>query len=230
MSFFVNGQQVCRKTYLFTYGLGEKRFKNLCKHFDQFGLTSRKHGNAGKSPVNVISPEREKNIVTYIQNYADENAIPLPGRMPRMCDYTVMMLPSDTTKAEIWKKYVGSCDPSVKPVALSSFKRIWIKYLPHIAVMSIASDLCETYQNNNNLIMKSVNCSEEEKSERLKAQEKHLNLAKQCRNYYRTECQLSKNYWENLSEDDKSSGIVEGPLHYSFDYAENVVNIRKYRV
>ena len=49
--------------------------------------------------------------------------------------------------------------------------------------MSIASDLC---QNNNNLIMKSVNCSGEEKSECLKAQEKHLNLAKQCRNYYCT--------------------------------------------
>lgn len=62
--------------------------------------------------------------MTYIQNYADENAMPLPGRMPRMRDYTVMMLPSDTTKAEIWKKYVDSCDPSVKPVALSSFKRI----------------------------------------------------------------------------------------------------------
>jgi hypothetical protein len=105
-----------------------------------------------------------------------------------------MMLPSDTTKAEIWKKYVDSCAPSVKPIALSSFKRIWIKYLPHIAVVSIASDLCETCQNNNNLIIKSVNCSEEEKNERLKAQEKHLNLAKECRDYYRTECQLSKNY------------------------------------
>ena len=82
------------------------------------------------------------------------------------------MLPSDTTKAEIWKKYADSCIPSVKPVALSSLKRIRIKYLPHIAVMSIASDLCEICQNNNNLIMKSFNCSEEEKSERLKAQEK----------------------------------------------------------
>ena len=46
--------------------------------------------------------------------------------------------------------------------------------------MSIASDLCETCQNNNNFI-----------------------LAKEYRNYYHTECQLSKNYWENLSEDDK---------------------------
>ena len=109
-----------------------------------------------------------------------------------MNDYTVMMLPSNTTKAEIWKKYIDSCDLSVKPVALSSFKRIWIKYLLHIAVMSTGSDLCETCQNKNNLIMKSVNCSEEEKSERLRAQEKHLNLAKECRDYYRTECQLSK--------------------------------------
>jgi hypothetical protein len=60
-----------------------------------------------------------------------------------MNDYTVMMLPSNTTKAEIWKKYVDSCDLSVKPVALSSFKRIWIKYLLHIAVMSIYGGLSQ---------------------------------------------------------------------------------------
>jgi hypothetical protein len=29
MNFVVNGQKVCRKTYSFIYGLGEKRFKNL---------------------------------------------------------------------------------------------------------------------------------------------------------------------------------------------------------
>jgi hypothetical protein len=31
--------------------------------------------------------------------------------------YTVMMLPGDTTKTEIWKKYVDSFDPSLCQVS-----------------------------------------------------------------------------------------------------------------
>jgi hypothetical protein len=57
----------------------KKTIQKPLLNFDQFGLTSRKHGNAGKSPVNIISPEREKNVVTDIQIYADQNAMPLQG-------------------------------------------------------------------------------------------------------------------------------------------------------
>lgn len=113
--------------------------------------------------------------------------MPLPVRMPGMRDYTVMMLTNDTIRAEIWKTYVDCSDPSINPFAWSSFKRIWIKYLPYITVMGIASDLCDTCQNNN-IIMQSVNYSEAEKGERVKAQEKHLHFDKA----YRTECQLPK--------------------------------------
>lgn len=65
------------QTYLFTYGHAKKTIQKPLLNFDQFGLTSRKHDNAGKSPVNIISPEREKNVVTDIQIYADQNAMPL---------------------------------------------------------------------------------------------------------------------------------------------------------
>jgi hypothetical protein len=34
-----------------------------------------------------------------------------------MSEYTVMMLPGDTTKTEIWKKYVDSFDPSLCQVS-----------------------------------------------------------------------------------------------------------------
>ena len=44
--------------------------------------------------------------------------------------------------------------------------------------MKISSDLCEICQQNNNLIMKSVNCSEAEKTAQLVKQEQHLVLVK----------------------------------------------------
>lgn len=225
VKYFLNGRQVCRSTYLFAHGVKIKRYKNLCKHFDTQGFTPRRHGKTGKCAANAFSLSDERNVINFITNFADYNAMPLPGRMPKMKDYTVMMLPSDVTKSNLWRKYTQACvDSSCKSVGLTKFKNIWKAYLPHIAVMKIASDLCDTCQQNNNLIMKSVNCSETEKSARLKKQEEHLALAKECRNYYRQQCDESSEFWNSLSDEQKhSENTLDGTLHVSFDYAQNVL-------
>ena len=70
--------------------------------------------------------------------------------------------------------------------------------------MKIASDLCDTCQQNNNLIMKSVNCSEAEKSAQLIKQEQHLALAKECRDYYKQQCELSSQFWNSLTDEQNS--------------------------
>ena len=48
VKFFLLGRQVCRSTYLFAHGVGIKRYKNLCKHYDNHGFGPRRHGNVGK--------------------------------------------------------------------------------------------------------------------------------------------------------------------------------------
>ena len=151
--------------------------------------------------------------------------MPLPGRMPEMKDYTVMMLPSDVTKYNLWRKYSKACaDASCRAVGLTKFKNIWKLYLPHIAIMKIASDLCDTCQQNINLIMKSVNCSEAEKSAQLVKQEQYLALAKECRDYYKQQCENSSIYWNSLTDEQKKSkDLLDGTLHISFDYAQNVL-------
>ena len=142
--FYLFGVQVCKKTYLFAHGVGERRYRNLCKHFDAIGVTSRIHKNTKKIPYNACSAEEEKHVVTFIQNFADCHAMPLPGRMPNMKDYSVMMLPSDMTKSGIWKNYVESCAQSgIRAVGLTKFKCVWALYLPYISVMKISSDLCD---------------------------------------------------------------------------------------
>ena len=223
MKYCLFGKQVCRNTFLFAFNMGIKQYKNLCKHYDENGFVPPVHGNVGKRPSNSYSVEDEKKAVDFIKNFADIHAMPLPGRMPRMKDYTVMMLPSDVTKHNIWKSYVTSCVESASnPVSLTKFKEIWNMYLPQISVMKIASDLCVTCQNNNNLIMKSVNCTEEEKSERLREQEVHLNQAKECRQYYRKQCDASSAYINSLTPEQKESDELDGPVHVSFDYAQNL--------
>ena len=141
---------------LFAHGVGNWRYKNLCKHYDIHSFTTRRHGNAGWCAANALSVNSERNVINFITNFADYNAMPLHGRMPKMKDYTVMMLPSDVTKANIWRQYSRACAESSSPeVGLTKLKNIWKLYLPHIAVMKISSDLCDTCQQNNNLIMRS---------------------------------------------------------------------------
>ena len=93
-------------------------------------------------------------MINFITTFADCNAMSLPGRMPKMKDYMVMMLPSDVTKANLWRTCTRACgDLSSKAVRLTKFKNIWKLYLPHNAVMKISSDLCDTCQQNNNLFL-----------------------------------------------------------------------------
>ena len=221
--FFLFGLQVCKKTYLFAHGIGEKRYRNLCRHFDLNGVTPRVHKNTRRLPHNACSAEEEKQVVAFIQNFADCHAMPLPGRMPNMKDYSVMMLPSDMTKSGIWKNYVESCSESgIRAVGLTKFKCVWALYLPHISVMKISSDLCDTCQKNNSLIMKSMNCNENEKSERLRVQEEHLARARECREYYRSQCNEASEFISSMTDEHRNAEIVDGPIHISFDYAQNL--------
>ena len=103
--FFLFGLQVCTKT---------------CLYFDLNGVTARVHKNTRRLPYNACSAEEEKQVVAFIPNFADCHAMLLPGRMPNMKDYSVMMLPSDMTKSGIWKNYVESCSESgIRAVGLT---------------------------------------------------------------------------------------------------------------
>ena len=65
---------------------------------------------------------------------------------------------------------------------------------------------------------------EDEKSARLKQQENHLALAKECRAYYKQQCEDSSNFWNSLNDEQKQSGYeLAGTVHISFDYAQNVL-------
>ncbi len=111
-NFGFQGHPVCRKSFMFLHNISEKRYKNLCKHFDKNGLTPRVHGNTGRRPVRSFGPETERHALVFIEHYAAVHAMPMPGRMPNIRDYSVMMLPSDTTKAGLWEQYKQACEES----------------------------------------------------------------------------------------------------------------------
>ena len=62
------------------------------------GLTTRVHGNAKRLQKHSLKLDEVKTLVTFLSNYAEKNAILLPGRIPGYKRDDLQLLPSNTTK------------------------------------------------------------------------------------------------------------------------------------
>ena len=108
--FFYQGHKVCLKTFLFLHYIGNKHFRNLVKHFQENGMAPRVHGNTKRLPWNAFSFHDRERAVTFIKNFSEIHALPLPGRMPRFNDYNIMLLPTDASKASVHVTASGVCN------------------------------------------------------------------------------------------------------------------------
>ena len=218
--FYCHGHPICLTTFLFLYGIGKKRFRNLLKHYKLNGLSVREHGNRKRKPWNAATLMDKERAMKFIMNYAAIHALPLPGRMPRFNDYSIMLLPSDTTKASVYRNYIASSEvlqeesgEFVRTFGYREFCRLWSEVVPYIRVMPPAEDICHICQEKATRILQSANFTEEEKSQNyIKAQE-HLECAKGQRHYYRKQVEESV---KNLEDHSLAS------LSYSFDHAQQV--------
>ena len=97
-TFLHNGQHVCQKTFQFFLGIGKDRLMAVKESYLSNGLTTRVHGNTGKLPHNATSFEGIQDIVRFVSNYAEQNALLLPGQTPRYKKDDVKILPSSISK------------------------------------------------------------------------------------------------------------------------------------
>ena len=93
-----HGHHLCKATYNFLHGVGNHRVKAVKLNYLENGLSVRTHGNTRKSPHNALSFIQVSNIVKFIQNYAEQNAILLPGRIPAFKRDDLKLLPSSDSK------------------------------------------------------------------------------------------------------------------------------------
>ena len=96
--YFHYGQQVCPFTFLFLHNIGEKRLKNLIKHFKNNGFTPRIHGNTKCLPKHALSFTTIECVVRFLVDYADQNGILLPERIPGYRKADLKLLPSSVSK------------------------------------------------------------------------------------------------------------------------------------
>ena len=88
----------------------------LSKHYQENGCIPRRHKNQGAVFQNHLSYEDRLKAQTFIRNYAEIHAIMLPGRIPGYARDDIKLLPSQETKANIWRKYKAAMEESGKPV------------------------------------------------------------------------------------------------------------------
>ena len=163
--FRFGGHQICMKTFCFLHNIGLSKLKAIKASWLENGLRPRPRKSC--TPHNTTSLSDVENVVRFILNYAEENAILLPGRIPGYKRDDLQLLPSSTTKREVWQLYHHAATGS-RVICYSLFCQLWRKLTPHIVVTKPMSDLCWTCQKNSNLIMRSHNRPVEEKTEVIK--------------------------------------------------------------
>ena len=82
IKFHYEGMPICKSAFLFIHAIGSQRLKNLISHYDENGLCVRTHGNARKRPHNQTETEEVEKIKGFVEKFADNHTILLPGRLP----------------------------------------------------------------------------------------------------------------------------------------------------
>ena len=226
--YLFKGMPICREMFLFLHRISRTRLYNLVEHLSTNGVIPRTHGNTGKKPKHACSFQEIQRVVDFIKCYADVHAVPLPGRLPKHQDYRVMKLPSDVSKASIYRDYcvasaaLNENGENVRIISYRQFCRLWQQLLPFVTTMKPSSDLCFIGQENVAAIMRSTNLPE--KSDKLKAAEEHLAVAKAEREVYISKKQQSREIWKGLPQHKQKHGNPTSSLPismlYSFDHAQ----------
>ena len=152
---------ICKNMFFFFQCISQKRLANIKQSMRRNELVSRTHGNTKRTPHNALPFEAVQNVVQFIHTFAEENALVLPGCDPGYSRSDNQLLPSNLSKRKIWNQYLSSME---KCVAYSTFCRLWKCLIPSILIMKPITDLCWQCQQNNTAVIRSANCSEEEKS------------------------------------------------------------------
>lgn len=155
-----------------------------------------------------------------IKNYAEKYALPLPGRIPCCKDFEkALKLSSVDTKAVVYRKYSEAMKetPKKRKVGLTSFKEIWLKYVPHISCLKPATDLCDICRENVQRIQRTANSDDEEKTTALADAMEHLEKAKKQRDHY--------NMWRERAKESTETvfhGVKGNFQVLSFDFAHQI--------
>ncbi|KAM9540392.1 uncharacterized protein ACWYII_038461 [Salvelinus alpinus] len=117
---------VCREAFINVYGIRRTRQTLLHQSYKENGLMPLIKKRSGPSKRRLHLKHEDLQRVVNFNNYAEDNAIILPGRHPGHKHFGGKLLLSHVTKAAVWCLYKESMTTlEVHVVGLSSFRNLW---------------------------------------------------------------------------------------------------------
>jgi len=214
--------------FLNLYGISKSRFQRLIDHYHNDGISPRIHSNSKRLPHNALPLTVAEDVKSFMSNYADENAVLLPGSIPGFKNGDIQLLSSSDTKMNVWKSFKKACEESGKQVvSYTKFVDLCKQFYPNVVVAKPMTDSCFTCQKGTSKLLRATNLPEVAKSECVKAQQEHLNSVQTERELYRKACKDAEHSFEavekdiDLDEHHESCSLIT-TMHYSFDFAQQV--------
>lgn len=129
-NFEFRGHAVCRNFFQFVNGIGVKKLKNVKRNFLKDGVYPHKHGKSGQPVIpRATSTDQKKAVVSFIQNFSQQNSLVMPGRMPNYhLNTDLHILPCSMNKMYVFREYL-KCAPDEEKVSQSEWYRLWEQYL-----------------------------------------------------------------------------------------------------
>ncbi|CAB4381099.1 unnamed protein product [Rhizophagus irregularis] len=215
------GTKICNSAFLTIYGIGTKQWENARKHYIQYNINPRKHKLEGRSSNHAISFDDILNILTFIMNYANTHGLPSPGRHFKKETLPIVFLPVGESYSSLYRIYKDILEnEDKKPIHLTTFWRIWQKYISEVKFLSPRSDLC--------FLCKSMRFNikfwlPHELEEKVPEWQTHISWAQKERDYYKKCIEQSKHILQghSFSRSGKPNSI-DIVNHISWDFAEQV--------
>jgi hypothetical protein len=202
--YFFKGFRICRATFCFAHDIAKQKLHAIAQSLDKDGLKPRVHGLSGKLPSNSLTFEDKESVLNFLKQYASDNALPLPGRLPNFKNYQVLLLPSDKSQSEIHQTYLkAAAESGLKAISLSTFSRLWKMLCSNIVLSKPNTDLCQECQKLSYKISNSGNMEEDDKLILIDTYTKHVEKARAERQFYREECLVCKEFCQQ-------NNVVEG--------------------
>jgi hypothetical protein len=139
------GETVCATAFSLLQGVSVHRTKKIVSHYRQNGLITRESGLKNRLGNRTRSVEDVEIAWKFLRNWANSHGLPSPGRHCTRDRHRIVYLPTSTKKRDLYDQYASiAMKHEMNPISMTTFKQLWRRYLPHVKIMPLMSDLCST--------------------------------------------------------------------------------------
>ena len=87
-------------------------------------------------------------IKNFLENYTEVYGLPSLGRSINRIIQSIVFLPIEMSYKSVYRDFLTDLkeDNKLKSLKYNAFRKLWHQLIPKIQIMSLRTDLCNTYQ------------------------------------------------------------------------------------